>query len=118
MALRWDITKCADPDALLSEERRDTTDAIIWATMFTGIGTITEANVDEFWARLVIGGYWQGDKPMPPGVLRQYIGLTTNVFPTETRAKWLKRQMGGRLDTAARWSKAHAEDTEPTVVHL
>lgn len=108
MSLNWDITKCADSEALLSEDQRDTTDAMIWATMFTGIGTITERNVAEFHARLVVGGYWLGE-PLPYAEVRKYIGLSTNVFPEETRAKWLKRMIGGRMDDLVR--KAEREVT-------
>jgi hypothetical protein len=101
MSLNWSIEKCADPDALLTDHQRDTTDAMIWATMFTGIGKITEKNVAEFHARLVVGRYWQGE-PLPYAEVRRYIGLSTNVFPEETRAKWLKRIIGGRMDDLVR----------------
>lgn len=102
MSLNWNIEGCADPDALLTEDQRPITDAMIWATLFTGIGKITEKNVAEFYARLVVGRYWQGDNALPYEEVRKYIGLSTNVFPEETRAKWLKRMIGGRMDDLVR----------------
>jgi hypothetical protein len=97
VSLNWDITKCADPDALLTDGARDLTDAVIWATMFTGIGEITEATLPEFYARLKVGGYWGNDGPSYADLV-PYIGLRTNVFPKDTRTKWLKRIIGQRLD--------------------
>jgi len=101
LSLNWDVTKCADADALTTEDQWPITDAMIWACMFTGIGTITEKNVAEFHARLIVGGYWMSE-PLPYAEVRRYIGLSTNVFPEETRAKWLKRIMGERMDGEVR----------------
>jgi hypothetical protein len=104
MSLNWDITKCADPDHLQSEEQWPITNAMIMATMFTGIGKITEDTVGEFHARLVLGRYWQRE-PLPYAEVRKYIGLTTNVFPQETRAKWLKRVVGQQMDAEVATAK-------------
>jgi len=98
VALTWDITGCKDHEDLLSEENYPTTEAMIFATMGVGIGHITEANWAEFYARMIVAEYYGTE--FTPALIRRYIGLRTNVFPTETRAKWLKRVMGSRLDEA------------------
>lgn len=101
MSLSWDITRCADPDALKTDEAWPMTNFIIFATMGTGIGHLTEANLPEFRARVIVAEYLPEDKATIEA-LRPYIGLRTNVFPQETRAKWLRRVMGSRLDEEVR----------------
>jgi hypothetical protein len=103
MALTWDITNCKDSEELLTEEQWDTTQAMIFATMGVGIGKITEDNWPEFYARLLVAEYYGTD--FTPALVRRYVGLHTNVFPLETRAKWLKRVIGSRLDEAVHRAK-------------
>lgn len=85
------------------------TNALIWSTMGVGIGVIDDDTADEFAARLEI---WQklngalltaweddgngGVKPVPRPLLTKddvvaHKGLSTNVFPMESRAAWIKR---------------------------
>ena len=84
------------------------THQLIFATMSTGIGEITENTYQEFWARLVwvdrVSGHGdrktnEWDKKSKAWVERDvtvadvkaHIGLSTNVWPMEKRAAWLKR---------------------------
>jgi hypothetical protein len=107
MALHWDLTACADYEALTTEENYPLTEAMVFATMGTGIGTITEANWPEFYARVHVAGYFD----VTPEQVRRYIGLKTNVFPVESRAKWLKRVMGSRVDDAVYRAKRVASES-------
>jgi hypothetical protein len=42
---------------------------------------------------------------VPTDVLYQHIGLSTNVFPEESRAKWLKRIVARELDGTKRMTE-------------
>lgn len=79
------------------------TRAIIWRTMPLGIGIINVRTIPEFWARNVV---WLAindlDEDFTLDDLRQHSGLATNVFPEESRTKWVKRIIGGRLDELKR----------------
>jgi hypothetical protein len=94
-----------DRDGVLRPE----TKSLIFATMVVGIGRITEGNAAEFYARLhaferLNGTYLteQGKNVyLTPEDVRRHIGLTTNVA-NETRAKWLKRVLGGEVDDIVR----------------
>jgi hypothetical protein len=99
LSLNWDITKCADPDALLTDEQYPTTEAMVMFTMGVGIGELTDKTAPEFYARLVASDYWPG---ITPQIVARYIGLRTNVFPQETRAKWMKRVITSRMDESVR----------------
>lgn len=99
MSLNWDITRCKDSEELLTEEQYPTTEAMIFATMGTGIGELTDKTAPEFYARLVASGYYPG---VTPQIVARYIGLRTNVFPMETRTKWLKRVVGSHMDDSLR----------------
>lgn len=76
------------------------TEILIWATMSVDLGSITEANIEEWFLRMtfverLFGTFGTNGDGTPwritPEVLRRHIGLSTNVT-THTRAKWLKRQ--------------------------
>lgn len=89
------------------------TNALIWATLGIGIGVIDDTTVDEFSARLdlwqkLYGALLQGpithdddgnQLPEPdwgPILVTKddvvaHKGLSTNVFPMETRTAWVKR---------------------------
>lgn len=87
------------------------TNALIWHALNTGIGTITEANAAEVYARIhfvetVYGeSLWTADGPKaitPEDVLAQ-IGLYTNAsFRDESRASFLKRHAAYHLDQSKR----------------
>jgi hypothetical protein len=105
VSLNWDITKCSE--AARSEEGWPATQSVIWSTMAVEIGTITEDNAKEFVARLellnrvgmgVISKVTDdGFEPLTgfelAQVVRERIGLTTNVFPNAKRASWTGRVM-------------------------
>lgn len=99
MSLTWDINDCLDADELLSDENRQTTQAMIFATIGVGIGTITADNWPEFYVRLKASGYWNdgGEPRLTPELVYRYIGLRTNV-PDESRTGWLNRVIGSRMD--------------------
>jgi len=123
MALSWNIKKCK------WEGHSAYTDTLVWATMTVGMGDVTEKNVDEFIRRIliyqkVVGPLLTGpvnedgtvytpedeDAPLPEGVkrgkirmtadvIRQHIGLSTNVADI-SKAKfkgcvmaWLEREV-------------------------
>lgn len=81
------------------------THTIIFATMATGIGVINDATLDEFAARIDLlqkfdGPFLQewdddGNHVGPMLLTREHLeahkGLSTNVFPYETRSKWVTR---------------------------
>jgi len=68
-------------------------------TMTIGMGEITKENWKEFAIRLQIyerlfGSFLMdkdGNSVMTPELVFKHIGLRTNVFPKETKAKWLSR---------------------------
>lgn len=123
MSLDWNLTGIKDYNEVCwitddkGEKRLDgVTQTIIWATMAVGIGTITEANAPEFFARISIiedmDGAWMIG---PDGPVRftyedvvRHIGLKTNVFPEETRAKWIKRQVTRVMDDRVREAQRKA----------
>lgn len=122
MSLNWNVSKVAnsatlcfriaehdDPSEGISKGDkllRPATQALIFATMATGLGDITAKNYREFFARLhfvekLNGAYRR--QQTAPGVhapvfftladVRAHIGLNTNVFPAETRTKWQARMV-------------------------
>jgi hypothetical protein len=86
---------------------------IMPGTLMTGIGTLTDDTIPEFYARFrfyeLLNGALLSNQNGPLltelHTVRAMRGLKTNVFPPETRAKWLKRQGTGALDDL----KKHAE---------
>jgi hypothetical protein len=82
------------------------THQIIWGCMSTGIGVINERTIPEWKGRYDL---WckihDLDDPVPTDVLYQHIGLSTNVFPEESRAKWLKRIVARELDGTKRMTE-------------
>jgi len=104
MSLNWDLTKCKDLDSIETDKEWVITEALIWLTMGTGIGDVSQKNAAEFYARIhlleAIDGAWLGfrgedgervDRPITPKDVEKRIGMSTNVFPMETRNKWLNR---------------------------
>jgi len=88
---------------------RPETKSLIFATMVVGIGRITKENAAEFYARLHaferLNSTYLTEKGvdiyLTPEDVKRHIGLTTNVA-NETRAKWLKRVLGGQVDDYVR----------------
>ncbi len=137
MPLTWDVSKiidykelcwnpCDPPEIGDDGENRamidGVTDGLIWATLMTGIGTITEANYEEFWSRLEMnslingkylrfgkGATWLG-KPIPETksgysleMIYRHIGLKTNAyFRDETYRKWFSRTIAPSLRDAVK----------------
>lgn len=82
------------------------TQTVVFSTMFVGIGTLDEANLPEFWARVdlyqrIVGPLVTQTRPLTLEDLRAHLGLRTNVFPKEPRAKWLSRIAKRTMDGSA-----------------
>lgn len=86
------------------------TNALIWSTLATGIGIINDETVDEVVARLDLlqkldgallrefdGEDWK-PRPITREDVEAHKGLSTNVFPMETRASWVKRHVTNSRD--------------------
>ncbi len=115
MSLNWDLSKAEDWESLKTDEEWPVTQTLIFRTMAVGIGEITEKTLPEFYARIAFlerlngsfvkaqddSGAWV-DRPITVDDIRRRIGLTTNVFPQETRAKWAKRQADSVLTDLVR----------------
>lgn len=125
MSLDWDLTGIEDyeelcwipdPDGATHEDGRPRktlsviTEAIIWLTISTGIGEITDKTAEEFYARSVLIGklygpayYEDGEgRQLTVDQIRQHKGLRTNVFPQESETKFVKRHAAGVLRDARR----------------
>jgi hypothetical protein len=92
------------------------TNAFIWHSMSTGIGTITEANAGEVYARISLLEQVYGaslvsvDGPVPITMddVTRHIGLHTNAsFKDESRTSFLKRHITYKLDDSVRLYKRH-----------
>lgn len=79
------------------------THQIIWGCMPVGIGVISERTAPEWYARYSL---WCRIKKLTESITMQdvkdHIGLSTNVFPEESRTKWMKRIVAAELDDFAR----------------
>lgn len=103
MALNWNIEKVKNWKEISDDEEEwKVTDALIWATMAVGLGSITKANAEEFHRRLSeyehqFGTYLilKGGEPyyITLADVQRRIGLYTNVGNTSKRefAAKLKR---------------------------
>ena len=122
MPLTWDVTEVENHQQIttLVAERDDpaygvkagqeqwhpVTMALVWHSLSTGIGSITEKNADEVYARIELCERLHGptlrdkdgERPITPEDVRAHIGLHTNVGQTTTQATFLKRQAGSYLD--------------------
>lgn len=105
MSLDWNLEDIKDWETVTKADdgtMSPVTHALIMSTMGVGMGTITEANADEFAWRLDLYQHMYGallvdvvDEEfvahvVSPDEVRQHIGLRTNAA-LETRVKWLKR---------------------------
>lgn len=112
MALTYRLTEIANWQELRLEVKGNwvKTQAIIYMTMFVGMGQITEANADEFYrrARIVeaVTGFLyatdQGPQPITREDVQRYVGLKTNVFPQESTAKFMAKERRLALERVLR----------------
>lgn len=114
MSLNWDLSKIKNHDALCwlpagpresdgDRKMNPVTNALIWNAMSIGMGTITEANYLEAFGRSqLISKLVSAPLTMVKNGKRvsidftvedfkAHIGLSTNVFPMETRKKFAAR---------------------------
>jgi len=107
MSLNWNLEKIADYKTVCWTEDgglSPTTESLIWATLAIGVGEITSKTEAEFYARINLYERTFGAFQVKLGEdgkreevyitredIRSHRGLSTNVFPMETRTKWLKR---------------------------
>jgi len=135
VALTWDTTNVADNESVCFMEAPEdlpnyglvkgdrmlnpVTNALIWHSLNTGIGTITRENASEVFARIKLVETIYGaslrkggeDRPITSLDVLQHVGLKTNAsFKIETRASFLKRHAARFLDDEAhRGEKQFAE---------
>jgi hypothetical protein len=114
MPLTWDLSAIKDWEDIKTDEEWPTTNVCIFLTMHTGIGSWTEANAAEVYSRAKLLERLYGaflfdttdgkhtEVWLSTEDIRRRIGLRTNVGPTESRASFLKRHVGYKLDDEAR----------------
>lgn len=122
MPLTWDITRCAEkPETLNAGVDGTITEAIIFLTMGTGIGDLTEAIAPEFYGRVHLMEQLYGamvrlpspeggapvDRFLTPEDIRRRIGLRTNVGKVESRSAFVKRHCTSVV-TDAMWKYSEA----------
>ena len=109
-----------DSPAEVHEIWHPVTEAIVWRTMSVGLGTVTEDNVHEFYARSMLFDritlttpLWiEGkDTHITMKMLRDHIGLSTNV-PDETRKKWIARIMDYEFRSVEGMAKREDKELE------
>jgi len=100
------------------------TTALIWHSLNTGIGRITEDNAAEVWARIALvedlyGASLRnqdGDMPITKEDVIAHIGLSTNAsFKDESRTSFLKRHVTRKLDDSAVEFRRHVERSKTEV---
>lgn len=106
MPLTWNVKQAADVDLILNDDQFGLTQTLILNTVNVGMGSITEKNADEFYARIHFLEQLYGnlllatdkktgkvvDRPITPEDVRLRIGLVTNVA-TESRASFVRRHV-------------------------
>ena len=103
MSLNWEITNVKNWEeiAMNVEVEGDITEQIVWSSLITKLGDVTEDNWAEWYARYVI---WNRvlcfDNELTPEDFHRRIGMTTNVFPAESRSKWLNGVIKKQLKQA------------------
>jgi hypothetical protein len=117
MSLDFNLSKIRDREELLDEggQLHPRWAAIVFACMSVGIGEITSKNIDEFWKRLDIiqavdGPHLCGHEDPEQNWLtradvERMVGLTTNVFPKESEAAFMKKMGRVALEKAIRLHK-------------
>lgn len=94
MSLNWDSTRCSNPNPVNDNESGER-ECLIWGSIATDMGEITEKNVNEWFFRfkfLESVGKSITTQPMTRSVIERWIGLRMNVV-TLPRKKWMKRVM-------------------------
>lgn len=128
MALSWDITQCADPELLQSDEEWAKTEALIWFTMMAGLHTspVSAADAADWYARMAfwerLHGPWVGfygedgnrvDDPFTPEDIQRRIGLRTNGnFKKEAWSTWVRRITKRDEEDAKRKFRRFIEEQE------
>lgn len=91
-----------------TQSQNPVTYTIIMSTMSTGIGKLTQAKASDFYARLSVLNKLRGPfvrdadgkpRPITPEDILAHVGLTTNVFPEETQARWTRRILDDQLSS-------------------
>jgi len=101
MSLNWDATKVENFEEKFYEKCGDeqrvkgSAEAMIFSTMFLGINTITEKNVEDFFVRMnmwerTFGNLRTHSEKFSLEEIREYIGLHTNASPM-TKTQFRKR---------------------------
>lgn len=96
MSLRYDLTKISNRDE--SEEGWRVTESIIFGCMITDIGTITEENHEEWFARFKV------INPTTSRTLKEvhdHVGLSTNVV-NRSRLQWCKGILANHMEIIIR----------------
>lgn len=102
------------------------TTLIIHLLMPVGIGEITSKTVPEIWERIEVlqaldGPYLQGGEPGTEWLTRadieRLLGLTTNIFPKETKAAFMRRMEKAALERVIRAYKRRRETPAETQPH-
>ena len=108
MSLNWDIGDCENYEEITMDQEveGDKTEQIVWSSLITKLGDITESNWYEWYARYVI---WNRvhcfDNDLEAKDFHRRIGMTTNVFPAESRSKWLNGVIKKQLKQAEEAAK-------------
>ena len=93
MSLNYYYTNVENSDIVMFDEdgmMYADTQSIIFTTMAIGMGSITEENWLEFYARMNVLERLHSYTPIPSERIKEHIGLSTNVN-NETRSQWIKR---------------------------
>ena len=124
MSLNWNFTDNNVFEALpKTDEERNITDCIVWGTMQTDLGEITEKNIDEWILRAtmldkigfplankLVDGKHEGWVPTREDLTKR-TGLTTNVSTT-TRAKFRARMAKLLEDESVRTVKFRERESK------
>ena len=103
MSLNWDVSKVKNNEEICFVKKEDgqylspVTESLVWLTLGTGIGSITEANAHEFYVRMKmywgINDYSAKEKKVKWEDIVAHIGLSTNVFPKVSNAKFMSKEV-------------------------
>jgi hypothetical protein len=126
MSLTYDYSAVRDSDTLMFDEddrMKPESECIIFATIFIGINTITEANWQSFYLRLSMYENAHGslvrrvnddgllvDSFMSPEIVRAHIGLHTNA--RNLTMPQFKKRIVERLEEEAKRSLHSYNETE------
>ena len=117
----WFTAEVDEPNHFIEKGKQylaPLTNAFIWHSMSTGIGTITEANAPEVYARIALleqtyGASLltsDGPKPITMDDVTRHIGLKTNAsFKDESRASFMKRHVTSKLDAKTKAYQRYVE---------